>query len=321
MSVYFNDLDHAIFFTLSYSDCFNFPLTKTEINRRLPQVWDWPFLTGQKLKTSKLVLIKSATDIDNSLKKLEKKQKISKLTRDNVIYYFLKGRRRLVKLRLSKAKASQKRQLAINQASHWLERFPTIKAVFLTGSSALDNASLNDDLDFCLIVKKNTLWISRFFVILLAKILGKQPQIDSPVKNNNKRAWCFNLWLDESSLNIVKRGFSIYQAYELVQMRCLFDKDHVAEKILIDNKQLAELLDLDLKNKPTASIKNKISAYCLWPINYLFYLFQRIYRYLLFAKENYFLNLYQAHFNESHRQEKVFKKIEKKMKVNVFSDL
>ena len=320
MSVYFSDLDHAVFFTLSYSDYFNFPLTKKEIHQRLAKVWDWRFLIGQKLTTSKLMLKRDKAVLQKSLESLEKKEKIASLAKGKTVYYFLKGRQDLVGLRSSKKTMAKNRQSAINQASNYLQRFPSIKAVFLTGSSALNNADLDDDLDFCLIVKKNTLWISRFFVILLAKILGKQPQIDAQAKNNNKQAWCLNLWLDESSLNIVNRGFSIYQAYELKQMRSLFDRDNLKEKILLNNKQFAELLALGPENEPNLGSKNKIFDYCLWLVNVFFYALQNIYRYLLFGKEDYFINLQQAHFNQFDRQEKIFKDIKNKMKANAFSD-
>lgn len=320
MAVYFNDLDHAVFFTLAYSDYFNFPLKKEEIYQRLPQVWDWNFLTGAKLKTSKLIINKNPEKLAKSLEKLEKTQKIAKLQVADNNYYFLRERQKLVKLRLNKEKVAHKRQAVIVQASNYLSRFPSIQALALTGSSAMNNASLADDLDFCIIVKKNTLWITRFWLILSAKILGKRPQIDAQAKNENKQAWCFNLWLDESSLNVVKRGFSIYQAYELIQMNYLFDKASIHKKLLLQNRQFAELLNLNLPNKPLSSDKDNLIDYLLWPINGFFYLMQKIYRRLTFGNEDFSLNLHQAHFNHIGRQKQLFKSIKKKLQSNAFTD-
>jgi len=321
VSVYFSDLDHAIFFTLCYSDYFNFPLNKEEIYQRLPKVWDWPFLTGSKLKSNKLNFEINKSNFERSLEKLEKTQKIKQLVKDKKIYYFLNGRQNLVKLRISKEKIAKKRQPTINQTSNWLQRFSTIKAIALTGSSSLNNASLNDDFDFCLIVRKNTLWISRFFVILLAKVLGKQPQIDAQAKNDNKQAWCFNLWLDESSLNIVNRGFSIYQAYELIQMRWLVDKGGFKEKILAQNQQLTDLINIDNSKQTSINSQNTTVDYLLWPINLILYFFQKVYRFFVFGKEDFFLNKHQAHFNEYGRQKSIFREVKKKMRANAFSDL
>lgn len=322
MAVYFNDLDHAVFFTLAYSDYFNFPLKKEEIYQRLPKVWDWNFLIGAKLKTTKLAINKNPEKLAKSLEKLEKKQKIAKLpAKDDCFYYFLKNRQELVKLRLNKEKSANKRRATIQQVHKFLALFPSIQALALTGSSAMNNADLNDDLDFCIIVKKNTLWITRFWVILAAKVLGKQPQIDAQAKNENKQAWCFNLWLDESSLNIVKRGFSIYQAYELIQMNYLFDKASIKKKLLSQNWQFSELLNIDVKNNHLSAVKNNLIDDFLWLINYFFFFMQKIYRTLAFGKEDFSLNLYQAHFNQIDRQNMIFKSIKKKLQINAFTDL
>lgn len=320
MSVYFNDLDHAIFFTLCYSDYFKFPLTKTEIFNRLPKVWDWLFLTGQKLKTNKLLINNSKNNFDKSMLKLEKAQIIFKIQEQDVIYYYLKNRQQLIIKRKNLEKIAKKRQTVINDASNWLKIIPSIKAVALTGSSALKNAVFYDDLDFCVITSKNALWITRFFVILLAKVLAKQPQIDAQANINNRQAWCFNLWLDESGLNIVNRGLSIYQAYELMQMDWLFDKDHLKIKMLRNNIQFAELINLKIKNDFVLKMNKSIIYYLLWPINYLFYFLQSIYRYVLFGRENYLLSPNQAHFNDLKRQLHIFKKVKRTMQVHDFSD-
>jgi len=321
VAVYFNDLDHAVFFTLVYSDYFNYPLKKTESYQHLPKVWDWDFLTGVKLKSDRFKIDKNSENFTKSLEKLEKAKKIAKLKVADDDYYFLTNRQQLVKLRLNKEKIAYNRRAVILQASQYLLRFPSIQALGLTGASAMNNASLADDLDFCIIVKKNTLWLTRLVVIVVAKILGKRPQIDAHAKNENKQAWCFNLWLDESSLNIAQRGFSIYQAYELRQMDFLFDKASIQKKLWLQNWQFAELLDLNLPNNDLSSDKDNLIDYFLWPINGFLYLIQKIYRRLAFGKEDFSLNLHQAHFNHIGRQDKIFKSIKKKLQSNAFTDL
>lgn len=318
MAVNYNDLDHALFFTLSYSDNFVFPLKEEEIKDRLPKVWDWNFLTASSDSTKKAPINKN--DLTKSLEKLESNQIIKKLKTNNSAYYFLKNRQHLVQLRLNKIDVAKKRQLAIKEACQWLKRFPSIKALALTGSSAVNNADFADDLDFCLIVQKNTLWITRFFVILLAKILGKQPQIDAQAKKNKIHAWCFNLWLDEGSLNITKRGSSIYQAYEIKQMRWLFDRANIQEKIVSANSKLAQMIELYLNKQQLVKFENGSNSYLLLAINYLFFLMQNIYRRIFFGEENFLLDLSQAHFNDVRRQKRIFEYIKKIMKTNDFLD-
>jgi len=320
VSVYFNDLDHALFFTLCYSDYFSFPLIKDEIFERLPKVWDWALLTGQKLDSDRLPINKNKNQLERSLQNLLDRGKIEKVTSKETEYFFIKGRQKIVNLRIKKKQTSLSRKKVILEASSWLRRFPSIQALALTGSSALDNATIDDDLDFCLIVKENTLWITRFFLILLAKLLNKQPQIDAQAKLSNKQAWCFNLWLDEQSLDLVNRSFSIYQAYELLQMRWLFDKSDCQQKLISKNKQLANLIDLDIKKNFSINADRVLYSHIFWPFNLIFFYLQSLYRYLLFGKENYFLTLNQAHFNESSRQEHIFQIIQRKMKRNAFSN-
>lgn len=319
MSVQFSRLDHAVFFTLAYSDYFNFPLIEAELRSRLPEVWDWSFFTGQKIASSELKIKKHRKAIGDSLQKLLQAKKIEKLRLEELDYYFLKGREATVSLRIARKKNAKKREGAIKDFLNLVSFFPSIRAVVLTGSSAMDNAKLNEDLDFCIITRKNTLWISRFFLIFAAKLLGKRPQIDAQSKIDSKQAWCFNLWLDESRLIVIDRNFSIYQAYETKQMRWLSDKENLKAVFLFSNKQLAELVELDLDKHFKKKNKNSLVDYFLWSINLFFYFFQNTYRYLFFGKENYYLSPYQAHFNETGRQQAIFLAIKKKMKKNGFS--
>jgi hypothetical protein len=316
VSIYFNKLDRVVFFTIAYSDYFDFPLIKKEILSRLPRVWDWKFFTGQKINSTELKINKEKEALENSLEKLLKNKKIEKIKKNNLNYYFLKGREEIIQLRIDRKKIAKKRQIAIDGFINLVKKIPTINAVVLTGSSATKNASFNDDLDFCLITRRNTLWISRFFLIFLAKILGKRPQIDAQSKIDSKQAWCFNLWLDESCLAIINRNFSIYQAYEVKQMLWLFDEKKLRNHFLQQNKQLDELIELNLAKKSYKKRNHQFLDYFFWPINLFFYYLQNIYRYLLFGKENYHLNLYQAHFNAIERQQDIFLEIKKKMKKN-----
>jgi hypothetical protein len=294
-----------------------------EIYQRLPKVWDWQFIIGKKIKPSKLEINSNLTKLKGSLSKLQKEKKISTMQKKQKTYFFLHDQQRLVKNRLNKEKFAQKREKSIAQVINYLNYFPSIKAVALTGSSAVKNASLNDDLDFCIIVRKNTLWITRFFLITLTKILAKQPKIGSHKKNTNKQAWCFNLFLDEGSLNIEKRSFSIYQAYELKQMEWLLIKNDLDKKIFLENLQLNELITIKegiKKSKSNNVFKLSLADLSLWPLNLFFFTLQKIYRRIFFGNENYFLSLRQAHFNDFLRQNLIFQQVKKKMISHGFQD-
>lgn len=314
MSIDFNNLDRAVFFTLVYSDLFNFPLTFKEIQHRLPKVWDWEFLIGQSLKSYNLSLEKNPKKISASLKRLIDGGLVEKKVIGETSYFFLKGCQENLHQRFVRRQYLPARNKKIAELLMILQRLPFIRAVILTGSSAVKNAELADDLDFCLITSVNTLWLSRFIVIILAKILGKQVQIDVSAKASNHQAWCFNMWLDDRHLNVLKNRFSIYQAYEVQQMQWLLDKDHLKEQFYRENQQLGELIDLPTGDSKKSSQFIFDFSIFFWPINLIFYLMQIIYRQIFFGRENFFLNLHQAYFNNIKRQEQIFKKIKRKMK-------
>lgn len=144
-------------------------------------------------------------------------------------------------------KLFQKAQLVVN----FLQKFPTINLVAVTGSLAMENAKKGDDLDFMIITQNNTLWLTRLFVIPLVRLLfktrhpqgvnrlpggGRQNEVrpDSPGVSSSG-AVCLNLWLDESALSLPQSKRNLYTAHEVLQIKPLFNKGFTYERFIKQN--------------------------------------------------------------------------------------
>jgi hypothetical protein len=278
-----NEYDYLVFLTLAYSSCFSFALTEQEIIQRLPKAPNQLLLSENKIK--------------RALKKLLHKG----LIQNNRQYFYLDEKD--LANRKKRAKFVIERQTRVNEFIILAKRIPFVCAIILTGSTAVNNAQRDDDLDFMIICKKNTLWISRFLLIILTKINNKRPN------QNSKNAWCFNIFLDESSLTLDKNRRSLYEAYEILQMIFVFDRANYQEKFLNANQWLKNYLffyDHFKSGQYTKTMSFSI-------INQLLFYLQKKYRLIVFGQENFSLSLGQAFFNQLDFKTKLFAKLRKKL--------
>ncbi len=278
-----NEFDYLVLLTLAYSSCFSFALTADEVIKRLP------------LAPKKLIF--SEKKIRESLKKLTKQA----LIQSDGQYFFLEKKDLISRKKRAKFVSAKKERTTefVKLAS----KIPFVQAIVLTGSTAVDNAQKEDDLDFMIICKKNTLWICRFLLIALTKLKDKRP---SQEKDN---AWCLNLWLDESDLTIDENRRSLYEAYEILQMKFVFDRSNYEKRFLNANAWLRNYLFI---YELYGFGKYKKEKSYSW-FNQLFFSLQKRYRLLSFGQENFSLSLTQAFFNHLNFRAKLFTRLRKKL--------
>ena len=291
-----NEIDRLIFLTIAYSSHFSFALNKKEIIKRLPSSDNLHCLFNQKINTCKEILI-SEQKINISLKKLLKLS----LVKTNGTYFYLRKQdllNRKQKMDFYDAKIKEAQMFA-----NLAKKISFVKAVVLTGSTAVGNATKDDDLDFMIICQKNTLWITRFLLIILIKLKNKRPQ------PNKANAWCMNLLLDEGDLVLHQNRRSLYEAYEILQMNFLFDRDKYNELFLNANHWLKKYL-IYYKNYQFNKYTKQISfSIC----NQLFFYFQKYYRLIIFGKENFTINLTQAFYNDINFKSNLLANLERKI--------
>lgn len=279
-----NEQDRLVFLTLAYSSCFSFALSKKEIFERLAKGQEKIFISSKK--------------IENSLKKLISQS----LIQSDGQYFFLK--KRDLENRLQRAKFISIKKKEIQNFVNLVKKIPFVKAVVLTGSTAVDNAQKDDDLDFMIICQHNTLWLTRFVLILLTKLKDKRPE------KENSNAWCLNLWLDEGDLVISEERRSLYEAYEILQMNFVYDVADLKKQFLNANPWLKDYLFFyDNYRFGRYKVKKSFSL-----LNKLFFVLQKKYRQLVFGQENFSLSLTQAFFNSISFRDKVFSRLKEKMR-------
>ncbi|MFZ2026802.1 MAG: hypothetical protein WAV30_05960 [Microgenomates group bacterium] len=98
-----------------------------------------------------------------------------------------------------------------------LPLLPFVRFIGVTGASAMSGYRQGDDLDLCIVSKTRYIWTTRFFAVVIAKILGI----------HTSTGVCLNLFFDEEDLFIPLDKQNSYIAHELVQMKPIIDKDHI----------------------------------------------------------------------------------------------
>lgn len=166
-------------------------------------------------------------------KKARPKNLNFKITQDRG-YLFVKGRKGLIFKRIIREKNFQRKKEIAGNAARLLSKLPTIKAVGITGSLAMQNAKDSSDIDFLVITQRGTLWTTRLLSFLLLKLAGIPTRRFGDRVEKDKI--CLNLWLDETVLSWPKGQRNVYTAHEIAQIISLIDKDKVFEKFLWLNR-------------------------------------------------------------------------------------
>lgn len=202
-----SSLSKAQKLSVFYHDIFDYPLTRDDLEKWIiaPNILKIPISKYRKVESQ-----------------------------DN--FFFLKGRKSLVKKRLEREKLSKDKLILAENAVKKLIYIPTIKFIGLTGSLAMKNADKNSDIDLLIITSKNTLWTSRLFSKLVLFLTGFK--VRRPKDLEEKDKLCLNMWMDEEYLAIENRN--IFTAHEIAQIVPLLNRDNTYEKFVSENKWALE---------------------------------------------------------------------------------
>ncbi len=266
-------LAKQVLFGLGYTDQFSFPLTVEELWQRLPAL-------GEQFSFSKNTFLKMVFQLE--------KQKMVSIQRPyTMIFSKKKHLQMLIKIRNERATFALKKLEQSRELLDFLQRIPFISGVLVTGSVSMLNARSDDDVDFLIITKPHTLWVTRPFVIFYSWLKGKRRSW----KKEEKNSWCFNFWLEETALNIPKQQQTLYTAYELLQAHWLLAEPRVQEAYYQQNKwayrKVPRLYD-EVRTQPAAVVRSTnttqkqeaLYLFFYFPIvfiNRVFYILQRLY--------------------------------------------
>jgi hypothetical protein len=254
-----NGLDKAILLSISYSNVFSFPLTSREVWLRL--------ITKKEVTLQK---------VEQSLIKLTQKKILKKFGK-----YYTVVEKDLSRLRLKREIYSKEKLTEANGLVSKAKLIPFIKAIVVTGSLSVSNAKKNDDTDWLIITSKNTLWITRPLIIMIASFYGKRRERSG---NHRDNSWCFNMFMTDDSVSISREKRNVYTSYEVCQAKFVYDKGGVERKFLKDNSWVKNYLFnfyssrvFEVKKKTLDFKENDKNSFFIRYINDILYFIQYLY--------------------------------------------
>lgn len=202
--------------TLVYADIFDYPLTLSDL---------WRFLI-HNTSISKNQLEKELLELGTLVKK------------KNSLFY-LNGRENIVSKRTERERYSKKKMIIVNKICSYITFIPSVYFIGVSGSLAMQNAKKTDDIDLFIIAQKNTVWITRFIVLIVLQFFGVRRQRNT---TNMTDTICVNMLLDESVLQLPKKQQNLYTAHEVVQVLPIFERNDMYNKFLEANLWVREYL-------------------------------------------------------------------------------
>lgn len=104
----------------------------------------------------------------------------------------------------------------------------------ITGSVAFEQPNKEDDIDLMIITKVNKLWTTRLWL----KLWVLSHNIPHRKYNQKEKGneFCFNLWMNESSLLIPKNKQNLRNGLDLINVKKVLNRDQTWEKLIFENE-------------------------------------------------------------------------------------
>ncbi|MFA6602712.1 MAG: hypothetical protein WCT01_02810 [Candidatus Shapirobacteria bacterium] len=177
-----------------------------------------------------------------------------------------------------------------------LVKIKWIKMVAVTGSVAMLSSKGEDDIDILIITQSNRLWLARAIGMIWLKVAGIEFRRAGEKLVADK--FCFNMWLEEQSLEISAQKRSVGAAVDVVNMKVVAGNKNIYGELLRKNRWVEAVAApgyryrLQGANKITLC-KSKCDFWAVF--NLVAYWVQRIYMRPKMTKE--IVNLKAAYFH------------------------
>ncbi len=238
-------LDEAVLKTISYFDLFDYPLTRAEI---------WKYLISEKI---------NLFETDTVLTTLVKS---GRLEEKNGLIFF-PGRGSIAFKRESRYRHAARKWRRAHRWANFFSAIPGVALVGIGNTLSYGNAKDSSDIDFFIIVRRGTIWRTRFFAAGMAALFRLRP---TPKTGRDKI--CLSFFVDEDNLNLQKFAITaspdIYLAFWIGQMMPLYGDVRIYERFLSENGWVKEILP-NIFGCGVVSKKNNLSKYIFSPLNLL----------------------------------------------------
>jgi len=213
-----NDLRNSIFATILYYDVFNFPLTLAEV---------YKYLVNPKRLRLNLIIRSDLNEkrrSDLEFRALDIATELENMVRAGLIghnngFYFLAERDDLYEKRIEKDKLANRKWKKFLAIAKYLQLGPYLRAVFASGSLAVNNPEPKSDFDVFVVIRSGRLYTGRLFLWLISSILGaRRGRFDVVAPDK----LCFNHYLTDDNLELSHRG--LYIAQSLANLRPVIDR-------------------------------------------------------------------------------------------------
>lgn len=165
--------------------------------------------------------------------------KVLSKTINGVKYFALPGRQSVfshVVLRTHYSRWKWQKALSIARILRFV---PTVLFVGVTGGVAVENAAAGDDIDFFIVARSGTLWVTRFLAILLLEAFSVRRR-PSDVFVMDKV--CLNMLMSEDDLSVPDNERDLFTAHEVLQMRPIWERNRTYRRFLYANRWVARYL-------------------------------------------------------------------------------
>ncbi|HCJ45540.1 MAG: hypothetical protein COZ27_00565 [Candidatus Moranbacteria bacterium CG_4_10_14_3_um_filter_41_65] len=205
--------------TLTYYDVLDMPLTSFEI---------WKHLILQDIEQTGKHGVQSIGDVVKILSSGE----LDTIIQEHNGFYFLKGRKALVRKRIQAEKISVGKLRRMHRLVRILRFLPYVRMLAATGSLAMKNGTRESDWDMFVVLRSGKIWIGRTLLTGFLHLIGKRRH----GRKIQDRA-CLNYFVTEDNLEIgTKDLFSAHEYRFLIPMY----NERLFQKFELKNRWIAE---------------------------------------------------------------------------------
>lgn len=214
-------LRNSILATLIYYDILDFSLTLFEVNKYL--------INPERLSKNSVLGMISLGLVAEDLEGLIASGQIGSKNG----FYFLRGKDVLYDLRIEREKIAAQKWKKFLKIAKWFQAVPYLKAIFASGSLAINNTAYESDFDVLSVAKSGRLYTCRIFLSLAASLFGARR---TRYEKSAPDKFCFNHYITDGNMNI--KHESLYNAQIYANLKPVLAKNIIFNKFYTANTWL-----------------------------------------------------------------------------------